>query len=146
MKLPNEILNGIIVFFGIALYFLLMEMLGFSNLYYLRVLNVLIVFYGVYRTLHSNMAEGKLGFVTNIISTGLTAFIGIALSAIGLLVFIYIKGGNEYLNSLSKSFLFGGNPSINQYCIGLFFEGIASAVVVVFTVMLLWKGKTSVND
>jgi hypothetical protein len=51
-----------------------------------------------------------------------------------------MKGGNAYLSKLSGNFLFGGgNPTMNQYCIGLLFEGIASSIIITFTLMQYWK-------
>jgi hypothetical protein len=52
-----------------------------------------------------------------------------------------MQGGDAYVQSLSESFLFGGNPSINSYCISLFFEGIASSVIVVLLLMLYWNNR-----
>lgn len=146
MKLPKELLNGILIFAGIAIFFLAMELLGLSKSYYLRILNVLIVYYGVHRTIQSNMTEENSSYVNNLISAGLTAFIGVFLSVIGLVAFIYIKGGSRFIDTLSEGFLFGGKPTINEYCIGLLFEGIASAVIVVFIAMQFWRSKTELND
>ena len=146
MKLPKELTNGIIIFAGIAIYFFAMEFFGLSNLLYLRMLNAAIVFYGVNRTLKSNFAEGKSGYVSNLLSAGITAIIGVLLSVGGLLTYIYLRGGDDYINTLSEDFLFGGKPSANEYCIGVLFEGLASAVIVVFVTMQLWRSKTSSED
>ena len=51
MKLPKEISNGFIIFLGIGIYFLLMNVLGLADLFYLRTLNVFFIFYGVNRTM-----------------------------------------------------------------------------------------------
>lgn len=141
MKLPKEFLNGILIFIGIAIYFIITEILNLSYIHYLRVFNVIIVYYGVHRTLTANAVEGVNGFIPNLISAGLTALIGVFSSVIGLIIFIYSKGGDVYLNSLSELFLFGGKPHVAEYCFGILFEGIASAVMVVFISMLLWKSK-----
>lgn len=146
MKLPKELSNGIIIFAGITFYFFLMEIFGLSNLFYLRILNGAIVFYGVNRTLKSNFAEGNSGYVSNLLSAGITAFLGVVFSIIGLLIYIYLRGGNAYINTLSEDFLFGGKPSANEYCIGVLFEGLASAVIIVFVTMQLWRNKTSSED
>lgn len=146
MKLPKELLNGILITVGIALFFLVMEILGLSNKFYLRFLNILIVYYGVHSTLKSNIAEGQTGYVANLISAALTAFIGVGLSIAGLVTFIYLKGGTAYLSTLSEGFLFGGRPTVNEYCIGLFIEAMASAVMVVFIAMQFWRSKTQTND
>ena len=138
MKLPKELSNGVIIFIGIGLYFMLMEILGVANLYYLRLFNVLFVFYGTNRTLKMNYKEGKTIFVSNAVSALLTSIIGVALSIVGLITYSYMRGGDAYLQSLSKTFLFGGDPSIMAYSISLLFEGIVSAVVISFMLMLYW--------
>ncbi|WP_339838971.1 hypothetical protein [uncultured Flavobacterium sp.] len=61
------------------------------------------------------------------------------LSIIGLIVFIYIKGGESYLDRLSDTFFFGKDNNIVKYCSILFFEGIASSLIGSFTLMQYWK-------
>lgn len=141
MKLPKELSNGLLIFFGIGIYFLLMNALGFANIAYLRLFNVFIVFYGVNRTMKMNLEEGKNNFVSEATSAMITSVVGVVLSVLGLLIYSRIKGGDTYIKSLSESFLFGGNPSINTYCISLFFEGIASSVIVVLLLMLYWNNR-----
>ena len=138
MKLPKELYNGIIIFIGIGLYFMLMEILGLADLYYLRLFNVLFVFYGTNRTLKMNYTEGKTIFVSNAVSALITSLIGVFLSIIGLIAYSYFKGGDAYLQSLSKTCLFGGEQSVMTYSISLLFEGIVSAVIVSFMLMLYW--------
>lgn len=145
MKLPKELLNGILIALGVGIYFLIVELLGLSNNYFLRVLNVLFVFYGVNRTIKQNLLEGKNGYLTNLLSSGLTALIGVCISIAGLLFYIYRKGGTEYINTLSEQFLFGG-VTVNEYCFGLLFEGLASSIIVVFITMQFWRSKTRLND
>ena len=45
MKISKELVNGFIIVLGIALYFLLMQLLGLADIYLLRVFNVLFIFY-----------------------------------------------------------------------------------------------------
>jgi hypothetical protein len=121
-------------------YFLLMELLGLSDVFYLRLLNIFIVIYFLNRTIKSNYNEGKMEYLENLISGSLTSLIGVFLSVAGLLVYISMRGGDTYLSKLSGNFLFGGgNPTMNQYCIGLLFEGIASSIIITFTLMQYWK-------
>jgi hypothetical protein len=141
MKLPKELYNGCIIFIGIVIYFLLMEFLGLAHLYYLRLLNTFIIFYGVNKTIKMNLLEGKNIFVSNAISAMTTSFIGVILSIIGLLIYSHIRGGDAYVQSLSELFLFGGNPTINTYCICLLFEGIASSVIVTMLLIFYWNNK-----
>ncbi|WP_264520210.1 hypothetical protein [Flavobacterium sp. N1994] len=146
MKIARELSNGILIFVGIAIYFLVIEFFGLSHILYLKMANALFVFYGVNRTLKENFTEGKSGYVSNLLSAGLTAILGVLFSVGGLLLYIYLRGGDSYIDTLSKDFLFGGNPTANQYCIGVLFEGLASAVIVVFVTMQLWRSKTSSQD
>ncbi len=146
MKLSKEFVNGFLIFLGIGIYFLLMEAFGLSKYYILRIFNVLIVIYGLNRTIKSNLKEGKTAYLSNLISSGLTGAIGITLGIIGLALYVYFRGGIAYLNSLSKAFLFGGNPGIAQYCFGLFIEGIASVFMVVFINMQYWRTKDVFRD
>jgi hypothetical protein len=143
MKLPKEFYNGFIIFLGIGLYFLLMEVLGLADLFYLRLLNVLFVFYGTNRTLKTNFAEGKTILASNAVSALITSLTGVFLSIIGLIIFSYSRGGDAYVGSLSKTFLFGGNPSVMTYSISLLFEGIVSAVIVTFMLLLYWESRYS---
>ncbi|TDP58882.1 hypothetical protein [Flavobacterium dankookense] len=145
MKLPKELINGILIALGIAGFFLIMELLGLSNNYYLRVLNVLFVFYGVNRTIRQNIIEGKSGHLTNLLSAGFTALIGVSISIAGLLFYIYNKGGTAYINNLSEQFLFGG-ATVNEYCFGLLFEGLASSMIVIFITLQFWQSKTQLDE
>ena len=143
MKLPKELVNGFVIFIGIGLYFLLMELLGLADMYFLRLFNVLFVFYGTNKTLRSNFAEGKTILVSNAVSALFTSLSGVFLSIAGLIIYSYIKGGDIYIESLSKTFLFGGEPSVMTYSISLLFEGIVSAVIVTFMLMLYWDTRYS---
>ncbi|WP_433832008.1 hypothetical protein [Flavobacterium anhuiense] len=141
MKLPKEIINGFLIFTGIALFFLVMELLNLSNLFYLRLLNVLFILWGVNRTLKMNLAEGKNEFVPNAISAMVTSFSAVVISIVALLIYSYAKGGNQYVKSLSEAFMFGGEPSVTSYCLSLFFEGTASCIIVTLLLMLYWNNK-----
>jgi hypothetical protein len=141
MKLPKELVNGGIIFIGIGVYFLLIDALGFADLFYLRLLNVFFVFYGVNRTIETNIMEGKKNFVDNAVSAMITSLVGVFLSIIGLVAYSYMNGGDSYVKSLPKTFLFGGNPSVNTYSICLLFEGIASSVIVTMLLMLYWNNR-----
>lgn len=141
MKLPKELWNGCIIFIGIAVFFITMSVLGLANLFYLRVLNVLFVFYGVNRTIKMNFAENKKEFVFNATSAMTTSIIGVVMSVFGLAIYSYLQGGDLYVQSLSKTFLFGGSPSIVSYSFSLLIEGIASSVIVTLLLMLYWNNK-----
>lgn len=139
MKLTKELYNGIIIWVGISIYFLIMKALNLADLFYLRALNILFIYYGVNRLLKSNYKDGKTSFPANASSALITGLIGVFISIAGLVAYSYIQGGDKYIESLSASFLFGGDPTVVTYGISLLFEGIVSAVIVTFTLMLFWK-------
>ena len=141
MKISKELVNGFIIVLGIGLYFLLMQLLGLGDIYLLRVFNVLFIFYGTNRTLKSNYDEGNVTLASNSVSAFSTAATGVILSIISLITYSYMRGGEVYIATLSKTFLFAGNPSIMTYSISLLFEGLSSAVIVTFILLLLWDSK-----
>lgn len=141
MRSSKEFYNGVIIFLGIAIYFLLMEALQLSNVFFLRLFNIVFIYYGVNRTLKSNLLEGRTNLADNAISSLITSLTGVFLSIMGLVAYIYAKGGDSYINTLSESLLFVGSPSVMTYNISLLFEGIVSAVIVTFSLMLFWKKK-----
>ena len=145
MRLPKEVVNGSIIFIGIGIFFLLMNVFGLADLFYLRLLNVIFIFYGVNRTIEMNISQGKKEFVSNAVSAMATSLIGVFLSIVGLVIYSYSKGGDAYLQSLSKTFLFGGNPSVITYSICLLFEGMASSVIVTMLLMLYWNNRLSID-
>lgn len=103
----------------------------------------MIVIFFVNKTIKSNYIDGKIAYLDNIISGTVTSLIGVVLSVAALLGYISLKGGDVYLSKLSQNFLFGGgDPSMYQFCIGLLFEGIASSVIITFTIMQYWKDRT----
>ena len=146
MKLPKELINAIIIFAGISAYFFIIDLLNLSDVLWLRMFNVLFVWYGVTRTLSYNVEHEKKDYAYNLFSAGATAFAGVFLSIIGLVTYIHLRGGDEYVNNLSQDLLFGGKPSANQYCIGILFEGIASALIVVFVSVQYWRSKMAAQD
>jgi hypothetical protein len=141
MKLPKEIINALLIFAGIAAYFIVIDLLGLSHILWLRMLNVLFVWYGVTRTLSYNVEHGKRDYGYNLVSAGATAFLGVLFAIVGLVTYIHLRGGDAYVDNLSADLLFGGKPTANQYCIGICIEGIASALIVVFVSVQYWRRK-----
>jgi hypothetical protein len=139
MKNNIELKNGIVIFLGIGIFFLLMDFLGLADKNYLRILNAFIVLYGINETIKTNSKAGKTGYLENLVSGFKTGVIGVFLGIVGLIVFIYIKGGESYLDRLSNTFFFGEDNNIIKYCSILFFEGIASSLIGSFTLMQYWK-------
>ncbi|KRD61002.1 hypothetical protein ASE40_05450 [Flavobacterium sp. Root935] len=141
MKLSHEIINGIYIFMAIGLFFILLEIIDLSHLFYLRLLNIFFIIYGVNRTLNMNRREGNNNFMFNAVSSMQTAFTGVVLSIAALVIYSYAKGGDGYVISLSQAFMFGGDPSVPAYCLSLLFEGSASCIIVTLILMLYGNNK-----
>lgn len=146
MKLPKELINALLIVVGITVYFFIIDFLGLSNVLWLRVVNVLFVWYGVTRTLSYNIEQGKTDYGYNLISAGATALLGVVIASIGLVAYVHLKGGDAYVQKLSADLLFGGEPTANQFCIGIFIEGLASALMVVFVSVQYWRNKMAAQD
>jgi len=142
MKFSRLLINGIIIFIGIGLYFLLIETLGLADQIYLRLLNFVFVIYGINRTIKSNYHDGINGYLTNLLAGFLTGIVGLVLGLVAFMIYIEAQGGDEFLKTFADSYVFGGgDPSLYQFCFGLFIEGAASSMVVSFAMMQYWKDK-----
>ena len=141
MKVKKEFKNGYFIFISVGIFFLLMEFLGLSNIFYLRLINMFFIIYAVNDTIQSRIKQRKINFVRNAMAAMTTSIVGVTLSIIGLFIYSYIRGGDEFIQQLSETFLFGGHPSINMYCLTLFFEGIASSVIITMLLMLYYNEK-----
>lgn len=147
MKFSRLLINGFIIFVGIALYFLLIEIIGLKDQIYLRLVNFIFVIYGVNRTIKSNAHDGIRGYLTNLLSGFLTAMVGLILGLIAFVNYIDYKGGNAYLETFADSYIFGGGqPTIYQFSFGLFLEGSAASMIVAFAMMQFWKNKVENID
>lgn len=139
MKNSVEIKNGFLIFLGVGLFFLLMDLLGLADKNYLRFFNAFIVLYGINKTIKFNFHHNNSDYLENLLSGFKTGIIGVLLGIIGLIAFIYIKGGETYLSRLSDTFFFTGKTNMIKYCSVLFFEGIASSLIGSFVLMQYWK-------
>ncbi len=145
MNFKREFANGVIIFLGIGIYFLILELLGLSDIFYLRLVNVLFVIYGVNRTIKGNQAAGVRGYFPNLLAAIITSMIGAVLSIAALLIYIKVNGGEAFLKKLPDNFIFGGGDlSVEYYCIGLLFEASAASLAVSFCLMQYWKDKVEV--
>lgn len=142
MKFSRLLINGLIIFIGLGLYFLLIEALDLKDHIYLRLVNFAFVIYGVNRTIKSNYHDGINGYLTNLLSGFLTAMVGLILGLIAFMVYVEYRGGDAYLETFADSYIFGGgDPSLYQFCFGLFIEGSAASMIVSFAMMQYWKDK-----
>jgi hypothetical protein len=142
MKTSRILTNGFIIFLGIGLFFMLMEVLGLSRNIYLRLFNFIFVLYGVNRTLQQNYHDGIHGYFTNLGAAMLTSLTSLVLSIFAFTQYANIRGGQEYLEKYADAYLFGGgSPSAYEFGLGLFLEGLAACAIVSFSLMQYWKDR-----
>lgn len=142
MKISRVLINGFIIYIGIALFFLLMESLGLADQVYLRLVNFIFVIYGVNRTIKQNYKDHMHGYFANLVSAIFTAVVSLALGLLSFIAYVEYRGGEEYLHSFVESYVFGGgSPTLYQFVIGLIIEGAAASVIVSFALMQFWKDK-----
>ncbi|NBL64686.1 hypothetical protein GV828_05670 [Flavobacterium sp. NST-5] len=146
MKINRLIINGIIIFIGLALYFLLIEALGLKDQVYLRLLNFIFVIYGVNRTIKSNYLDGIHGYLTNLFAGFFTAMVSVILGLIAFMIFVEIKGGDVYLATFAKAYLIpvtdaSSPPGMYQFAFMLLLEGTAASAIIAFAMMQYWKDK-----
>lgn len=142
MKFSRIIINGIIIFACIGAIFLIMEMLDLKEHIWLRLLNFIPVIWGINRTIKGNYNDHIDGYFTNFLSGMLTGIVSLVLGLISFMIYVEMNGGDAYLETFNESYIFGGGePSVYQFCIGLFLEGAAASLIVSFMLMQFWKDK-----
>lgn len=142
MKASRIIINGIIIFILIGVFFLIMEMAGLSKNIYLRLVNFVFVIYGINRTIKSNFEDNLHGYFSNLASALATGFVSLALSILSFMLYADYKGGAVYLQNFADTYIFGGsNPNAYQFGAALFIEGLAAIVITSFALMQYWKDK-----
>lgn len=67
MRSNIELKNGIVIFLGIGIFFLLMDFLGLADKNYLRILNAFIVLYGINESIKMNIKNGKTDYLQNLV-------------------------------------------------------------------------------
>ncbi|GGB78989.1 hypothetical protein GCM10007424_18960 [Flavobacterium suaedae] len=118
-----------------------MEVLGITEQVYLRLINFIFVIYGVNRTIKQDYKDRIKGYFTNLTSAFLTAMVSVVLSLVSFIIYAEIRGGEAYIDGYIESFIFGGDPSLYQFVMGLFLEGSAASLIVAFAMMQYWKNK-----
>ena len=146
MKLSRILTNGFIIYIGIAIFFAIMEVMGLADQVYLRLINFAFVIYGVNRTIKQDHKDNINGYFTNLSSAFLTAIVSVVFSLISFMIYAEIRGGETYIDNYSESLIFGGDPSVYQFTMGLLLEGVAASVVISFAMMQFWKNKVDTVD
>lgn len=139
-KASPEIVNAILLYLALGAYFLLAQALGLQDEAYLRFINIPIVLYFVNKTIKEKVKSGETHFLKNYASALLTSLLAVALSIVGLTIYIVVFTGVEYLGELSQPFIGGGMQlQLSEYCFALLVEGLCSSIIISLVVMQYWK-------
>ena len=127
------------IYSGIALYFLVMKLLGLEHILVLRMLNFVIVIWGINAAIKTNIFKNNNSdYLTNIMIGAASSTIAVFASAISLLVYVsFINPG--FIHELESSLMWGNNLNATLIAFVVFFEGTASSIVSTFIVMQYWK-------
>lgn len=131
--------NAILIILLIGGFFLICKALGVQDNPYLRFLNLAFVLFGVYLSIKESIFKtGETKYATNLGIGIRTSAIAVALSILGLVIYISFINPN-FLRVMNNSFLIGGDLSLPEIIITLIIEGMASSVIGSFIVMQFYK-------
>ncbi|PQJ78851.1 hypothetical protein [Polaribacter porphyrae] len=145
MKITQIIIKySIIITLLIGGFFLLSKLLGVHDNPYLRFLNLIFVVVGIRQAIKTNIEfNHDTNYIANLgigLQTGAAAVIFSIIGVIGYIEFI----NPEFLLTMNKSFLIGGNLSLAEVFITLLIEGMASSFIGSFIVMQFYKNHDKV--
>ncbi|MGG8495621.1 hypothetical protein ACQY1Q_04335 [Tenacibaculum sp. TC6] len=131
--------NALLIFAGIAGYFLLMKILGLDSIPELRFLNFVFVLWGINRAIKTNIKTNQetLYFQNFLIGTG-TSILAVGISILGLIIYVSFLDGS-FIKVLENSSFWGKDLSLPLVIFALAIEGIASSVTCAFILMQYYK-------
>jgi len=131
--------NSFKIYAGIALFFLIMKIFGLEDKSYLRMLNFIIVLWGINSAIKTNITKNHdTQYFSNLMIGFATSLFSVLASAISLLIYIKFISPN-FIHVLESSQMWGDNLSLTKITIVIFFEGFASSMISTFIIMQYWK-------
>ncbi|MGB2128735.1 MAG: hypothetical protein ACPHXR_04570 [Flavicella sp.] len=131
--------QALVIYFGIVIYFFLMQLLGLETITELRALNFLFVAYGVNAAIKKNVIENADSYYfTNLyigFSTAFFAVLAVAFSLILYITFINV----ELITLMESSSVWGNDLTLGMVIFAILIEGLASSAICSFIVMQYWK-------
>lgn len=131
--------NALLIFAGIAGYFLVMKILGLEHVAELRFLNFAFVLYGINRAIKTNIIRNheSVHFSNFLLGIG-TSIVAVALTIVSLIIYVDFIDPS-FMNVLEKSSFWGQKLSLPLVVFALAIEGIASSVICSFILMQYYK-------
>lgn len=144
--METELWNGLKVFTLLGLYFVILDILGYSNVEFLKMGNAFFLLGGMNKAIQEKIAEGKHDYFEKVKAALGTAVIGVGLSIIGLMAYLSFMVTPDQMNDLASPLIsFGAKSSTVTFVIAMLFEGMASSVILTFIIMQYYKNVKSLN-
>lgn len=129
------------MFLLIGGFFLLVNYIGYGHITELRLVNILFVVIVSNLLARRNWIEDSgVEYVGNFLSVLSANIVNVVLCMVGFILYTSLFDP-DYISTISSRLLWNSDSSLTQVLIALFFEGMASSVVVSFTVMQYWKSR-----
>lgn len=123
-------------------YFFLMKMLGLEKNFYLRIFNLFIIGGGIfflYRNSLTKENKERIGYIQSLTSGALLTIISVVVFAVFLGLYIHYID-RQFLEVLDSSGLWSSSgASVSQAVLGVLIEGLASGLIISFTLMQYFK-------
>jgi hypothetical protein len=133
------IANALKIYLGIVLYYFFMKILGLENITELRLLNFLIVVWGVNSAIKQNLYKNHNNtYLTNLSIGFTTSFFAVLAVAFSLIFYITFINYN-LLHIMENSSVWGSNLTLGKIVFAILIEGLASSVICTFILMQYWK-------
>lgn len=131
--------------FALIAYFLLMRIFGLLEVYWLRLLNGVIMGYGIYKLIQRCKSEDQEGFNSfEAFAAGLSSgVVGTFVFLLFLLIYMFILDPNFSIRMMEIVGWETTNP-IRILLIAIFIEGIGSALVLSLTFVQLFKTSNNI--
>ncbi|RKF04637.1 hypothetical protein C8N26_1310 [Tenacibaculum lutimaris] len=138
--------NALLIFAGIAGYFLVMKIFGLEDVAELRFLNFAFVLYGINRAIKTNIIKNheSVYFSNFLLGIG-TSIVAVALTIVSLIIYVDFIDPS-FMNVLEKSSFWGQKLSLPLVVFALAIEGIASSVICSFILMQYYKNYKVPNN
>lgn len=131
--------NALKIYIGIVVYFFLMKIMGLENITELRLLNFLIVVWGVNSAIKQNLYKNHNNtYLTNLSIGFSTSFFSVLAVAFSLTFYITFIN-YELLHAMENSSVWGNNLTLGKVVFAILIEGFASSVICTFIIMQYWK-------
>ena len=131
--------NALKIYLGIVVYFFLMKIFGLENITELRLLNFLIVVWGINSAIKQNLYRNNNNIYLVNLSIGFSTAFFAVLAVIFSLIFYITFIDYNLLIIMENSSIWGRNLTLGKIVFAILIEGWASSAICTFVIMQYWK-------